>query len=457
MNHSMEISELNSKADSDWDAHGEPDLHRNIPTANPNCLYGLVGDVALSGSEGNETNPFAIALNFLIYLSCAVGRGVYLPVGNTEHHPRLFGLHVGRSGRGRKGDSLSLVIKIHEAIESLDPEITPQVHRGGLSSREGLAALIHDGFKQGSRDIPAIEDKRLWVIESEFANVLQQSRRQGNTLSTALRDCWDGVCIKPATKTNRMFASRPHVCLSGAITPDELTSLMSARELSNGFANRFLIIWAERTTITAFPKPTAPAKVLDLAQRTFEVLAFVQANCYDKDNRIKMQMSPEAKFHYSELYRDQLTRDQGAERVNAMLERRAPLLLRLAMLFALCDRTIRIDKKHLGAASAWVQYFSDSIAFVFMTAQDAARTTEATVHSEMLLNFLHEQQTATRSEISKDCFKGHVSKKKIDDCLSHLLSASPPKIKVQQIKRADMRPGAPVHSYSLAQKTPVTT
>ena len=129
----MEISELNSKTNSDWDAHGELDLHRNIPTANPNCLYGLVGDVALSGSEGNETNPFAIALNFLIYLSCAVGRGVYLPVGNTEHHPRLFGLHVGRSGRGRKGDSLSLVIKIHEAIESLDPEITPQVHRGGLS------------------------------------------------------------------------------------------------------------------------------------------------------------------------------------------------------------------------------------------------------------------------------------------------------------------------------------
>ena len=57
------------------------------------------------------------------------------------------------------------------------------MHRGGLSSREGLAALIHDGFKQGSREIPAIEDKRLWVIESEFANdlvaVLASSRALG--------------------------------------------------------------------------------------------------------------------------------------------------------------------------------------------------------------------------------------------------------------------------------------
>ncbi len=445
----MEIGALGRDTPLGHSESDEGDFHRNVPTPDPKCLHGLVGDVALAGSEGNETNAFAIALNFLTYLSCAVGRGVYLPVGNTEHHPRLFSLHVGRSGRGRKGDSLSLVLKIHETIESFDPNITPQVHRGGLSSREGLAALIHDGFKQGSREIPAIEDKRLWVIESEFANVLQQSRRQGNTLSTALRDCWDGVCIKPATKTNQVFASRPHVCLSGAITPDELTSLMSARELSNGFANRFLIIWAERTRITAFPKPTAQTKVSSLAQRALEVLAFARTDNYADENQIKMEMSPEAKWHYSQLYRDQLTRDQGVDRVNAMLERRAPLLLRLAMLFALCDKTTRIGVDHLDAANSWIKYFADSIEFIFMTAKDAARTTEGTAHSQMLLNFLSQRQSATRSEISKECFRGHVSKSKIDDCLSHLLSLSPPQIKVQRIDRSDTRPGAPSHSYSL--------
>jgi putative DNA primase/helicase len=132
-----------------------------------------------------------------------------------------------------------------------------------------------------------------------------------------------------------------------------------------------------------------------------------------------------------------------------MLERRAPLLLRLAMLFALCDKTTRIGVAHLDAANAWVQLFSDSIEFVFMTAKDAARTAEATLHSQMLLSFLSQRRSATRSEISKECFKGHVSKSKIDDCLSHLLSVSPPKIKVQRINRTDMRPGAPVHSYSL--------
>jgi len=39
----------------------ESDLHRNAPTPDPACLYGLVGEVARAGSKGNESNPFAIA------------------------------------------------------------------------------------------------------------------------------------------------------------------------------------------------------------------------------------------------------------------------------------------------------------------------------------------------------------------------------------------------------------
>ena len=216
--------------------------HRNAPDADPACLYGLIGDVARAGSEGTETNAVAIAANFMAYLSCAVGRGVYLPIGNTRHHARLFCLHIGRSGRGRKGDAVSLVLRIDQVLREMNEAFAPQVHRGGLSTREGLVALMHDGYRQGRQDVPAIEDKRLWVVESEFANVLHQGRRDGNTLSAALRDCWDGVDLKPATKSNRLYASDPHVCLSGAISPSELMGLMSARDLTNAIANRFLMI-----------------------------------------------------------------------------------------------------------------------------------------------------------------------------------------------------------------------
>ena len=313
--------------------------HRNAPQPDPACLYGLIGDVARAGSDGTETNAYAIAANFMAYLSCAVGRGVYLPVGNTRHHARLFCLHVGRSGRGRKGDAVSLVLRIDQALRAMDNAFAPQIHRGGLSTREGLAALIHDGYRQGRQDVPAIEDKRLWVVESEFANVLHQGRRDGNTLSAALRDCWDGVDLKPATKSNRLYASDPHVCLSGAISPGELTGLMSARELTNGFANRFLMIWAERTRMLPFPKQT-PQSVVEQLARKYRSNG---AERHEERDHLRMDLSPQAQCRYAQLYRGELNVDLGDDGVGALLERKAPMLLRLAMLLALTDLQTRID------------------------------------------------------------------------------------------------------------------
>ncbi len=424
--------------------------HRNAPQPDAACLYGLIGDVARAGSDGTETNAYAIAANFMAFLSCAVGRGVYLPVGNTRHHARLFCLHVGRSGRGRKGDAVALVLRIDQALRAMDEAFAPQIHRGGLSSREGLVALMHDGYRQGKQDVAAIEDKRLWVVESEFANVLHQGRRDGNTLSAALRDCWDGVDLKPATKSNRLYASDPHVCLSGAISPGELTGLMSARELTNGFANRFLMIWAERTRMLPFPKETPQAAVEQLAARTLEVLAFVRADRHEERDHLRMELSPQAQWRYALLYRGELNDDLGDGVVGALLERRAPMLLRLAMLMALTDLQTRIDPQHIDAAMAWIRHATASVRFVFVSAAEEAKLVQVLELLNRVLAFLRERGQATRSQISAECFRGKVPKARIDASLEHLLASTPPKITVQRGERADGAPGAPLRVYRLA-------
>jgi len=442
------------------DDHGEAAMaaHRNAPQPDPACLHGLIGDVARAGSDGTETNAYAIAANFMVYLSCAVGRGVYLPIGNTRHHARLFCLHIGRSGRGRKGDAVSLVLRIDQALRAIDNAFAPQIHRGGLSTREGLAALIHDGYRQGRQDVPAIEDKRPWVVESEFANVLvesefanvlHQGRRDGNTLSAALRDCWDGVDLKPATKSNRLYASDPHVCLSGAISPGELTSLMSARDLTNGFANRFLMIWAERSRMLPFPKETPQAVVEHLARRTLEVLAFVRADRHGEREHLRMELSAQAQWRYAQLYRGELNDDLGDGIIGGLLERRAPMLLRLAMLMALADLQTRIDVQHIDAAMAWIRHSTASVRFVFVSAAEEAKLAQVLELSNRVLAFLHERGQATRSQISVKCFRGKVSKVRLDACLEQLLSATPPKISVQWSERADGAPGAPLRVYRL--------
>jgi hypothetical protein len=431
------------------DATDEAAGHRNAPVPHHSCLYGLVGEVGCVGGEGTETNPYAIAANFMAYLSCAIGRGVYLPIGNTWHHARLFCLHVGRSGRGRKGDALSLVMRLDQAVREIHPMLAPQVHRGGLSSREGLVALMHDGYKQGKQDFAPIDDKRLWVVESEFSNVLHQGRREGNTLSAALRDCWDGVSLKPATKSNRLYASNPHVCVSGAISPGELTGLMTARELTNGFANRFLVIWAERTQILPFLKPTPQATVDTLAHRIAQVLEFVGAEQHTSHDRVRMDLTVQAQWRYAQLYRTEINDDAGSDAVNAMLERRAPMLLRVAMLFALTDLQLSIDITHIESAMAWIRFATASVRYVFVSAAEETRMTRTIERSNRVLAFLRDRGQATRSEISAECFRGKESKAQIDASLDQLLAATPPRICVQTVQRAVDAPGSPTRMYRL--------
>ncbi len=422
------------------------------PEPDPICLYGLVGDVARVGSNGTETNAHAIAANFMAYLGCAVGRHAYLPIGNTRHHPRLFCLHVGRSGRGRKGDAVSLVLRIDQALRQRNPGLAPQIHRGGLSSREGLVALIHDGYRHGGKEVPSIDDKRLWVIESEFSNVLHQGRRDGNTLSSALRDCWDGIDIKPATKTHRVFASAPHVCLSGAISPGELKHLMGTRELTNGFANRFLIFWAERRSMLPFPRETSIQDIDRLSIRTAEVLRFVGAGepsprYYD---RLQMALSPAAQSRYADLYCGELNAEVGDEVLSAVLERRAPMLLRIATLLALSDLHTSIDAAHIDAALGWVRHAAASARHVFATTTiDGRRQAQRQERADRILAFLGERGKATRTELITKCFQRKVSCAELDASLAILLAKAPPRIQVHTVAREGGSAGAPRRIYQL--------
>ena len=447
---------VGSKGAQDAAIDAQIDNHRNAPRPDPVCLYGLIGDVARAGAENTEANPFAIAANFIAYMSAAVGRGPFMAVGNTWHHCRAFTLHVGRSGRGRKGDAVSLVHRIDRALRDLvkDDEalhmldVAPKVHGGGLSSREGLVFLIHDGYSEGKNDIPPIADKRLWVVESEFANILQQSKRDGNTLSPALRDCWDGVSLKPATKSNRLYCTDPHVCLSGAITPTELLSVMATKDLTNGFANRFLMFWAERTQIVPFSTSTPQDEVNRLASRVMDVLTFCGAQFYDeKKDSIEITMTAAAKAVYVKLYRGELNDSSAGERITALIERRAPMLLRLAMLFALCEMKSEVDEHHIKAALAWIRYSVDSIKFVFASAADEVIVAEVNDAAQKILDYLSKVGEASRKQLTVDCFQKHASKDRLDAALDELLSSNPPRITVESVPRQKGSPGSATKIY----------
>ena len=58
----------------------------------------------------------------------------------------------------------------------------------GLSSGEGVVWAVRDS-QDGD---PGAADKRLLVLEPEFASVLKAASREISTLSPTLRNGWDG-------------------------------------------------------------------------------------------------------------------------------------------------------------------------------------------------------------------------------------------------------------------------
>ncbi len=425
------------------------DTHRNTPRPDPSCLYGLVGDIAKAGSNNTEANAFAVAASALAYLGAALGRGPYMPIGDDCNHARLFLVHVGRSSLARKGTAKKLIKRIHDALQALDGLLAPQVHSGGLSTREGLALMIHDGYKDGKTEVPAIEDKRLMVVESEFSNVLHQSKRDGNTLSGALRDAWDGTSIKPAVKTCPVWASDPHIAIIGDVTPSELRELMHKRELTNGFANRFIFFWAEGDKRVPFPTPTPKDVVVALADRVAQVLRYAGADRYMDMDVMCMKFSPEAASLYESLYLGELQDRSSGEHITGLLDRRAPVLQRLAMLFALTDQTSVISVEHINAAMAWVRYWVDSVKFIFQSAVDEAGAAATTDMTQRIITYLVTNGQATRTELNKDCFGGHVNKTMLDKALDELITASPPAIEVVTVPRPNGQSGSPSKVYKL--------
>src|SRR5262249_42593848 len=97
-----------------------------------------------------------------------------------------------------------------------------------------------------------VDDKRLLLIEAEFARPLRVMLRPENILSTILRAAWDGDRLENRTKHSPEKATGAHISLMGPITPDELLQEMDDVSPCNGFGNRFLYCCSRRSKMLPF-------------------------------------------------------------------------------------------------------------------------------------------------------------------------------------------------------------
>ena len=334
----------------------DPDDHsRGWPKPLSEVAYhGIVGDVVRAIEPQTEADPAAILVQFLTAVGAACGRGPGFTVDASRHSLNLYCQIVGESALSRKGTSFNQAVAPVLAADATFSYTT------GMSSGEGLIHEVRDpnedrrkarnkeekeradddGFITEVTD-EGVSDKRLLVVETEFASVIARMSRDTNTLSPVLRQAWEGATLKTMTKGTPETATGAHVGVVGHITVAELRKKLSETELLSGFANCFLWLCARRSQ--SLPRGGKTIEWRDSAEveqiRTTLRFAQVIEREHDFDEAA------------GELWDSEYERFNEAEGLLAAVTNRgSPQTRRIATLYALLDCCTSIKVEHVRAA-----------------------------------------------------------------------------------------------------------
>lgn len=351
---SYELRITEERNADDGKGNETPDRYANLVLAHE-ALCGLPGEIVRTIEPYSEADPVAILVNVLVMFGNVIGRGPFFRVEETPHYSNFYAVITGVTAKGRKGTSMSTPKKLFTAV---DPTWVNDKITSGLSSGEGLIYAVRDyGFDASSgRNTPAITDKRILVVEEEFAQPLKTMKREGNILSPVLRDGWDGKNLHPLTKTDPIVASNPHISIIGHITEEELLRYLTQTEMGNGFANRFIWLYAKRSKL--IPNPTGvPQEKLDHLSESLRI-AVNEARTI-----VEMRRDEAAEIMWADIYQHLSEGERGL--AGAVTSRAEAQVLRLSMLYALMNRSAVIKLDHLHAALALWEYSKKSVSLIF--------------------------------------------------------------------------------------------
>jgi hypothetical protein len=368
------------------------------------AFHGLASDIVRRIEPHTEADPVALLIQVLTAFGNVIGREPHAIADGSRHPMNLFAVIVGESSKSRKGTSWAHARGIFKRAD----EQWQNCIASGLSSGEGMIWAVRDPITKTVKDRKSgqyqdeivdagIADKRLCVVEGEYANVLKVMTREGNTLSPVIRGAWDSGNLRSMTKNSEARATGAHVSIIGHITKDELRRLLTETESANGFGNRFLWLAVRRSKCLPEGGNIDSENLNDLVTRLHEAIEFAR-------NAGQVTRSEGAREHWRIVYPKLSEGKPGL--LGAITARSEAQVLRLSAIYALldCSRTIEVDH-HRAALALW-NYCDRSARWIFGTAT-------GNNHADRILLALQAVGSSgmTQTEISKRIFNRNVPSK----------------------------------------------
>ena len=385
-----------------------------FPELPAKALHGLAGEIVRAIEPHTEADNAALLVQLLVGFGCLIGMTAYFRAEADHHYTKLFAVLVGASSKGRKGTSWG---QINNLLCRVDESFADCV-QDGLSSGEGLIFHVRD---PQSKKVPIKEknrivdyqdeivdegatEKRAFVVEPEFARVLRAMARDGNTLSSIIRQAWDSDRLKIMTK-NPIKASQAHISIVGHITKDELLRNLDETETANGFANRFLWCFIRRS------KYLAEGGSLQESELNNLVTKMNKAAMYARMTK-ELKRDEQARRKWIEIYPKLSDGHTGL--LGSVTSRAEAQVMRLACLYALLDCEEIILIEHLEAALALWQYCEDSARYIF--GSQSGNKTADTIYAALL----GAEEGLTKTQI-RDLLQRNASASQVNSALKLLI------------------------------------
>lgn len=312
----------------------------------PEAFHGILGEIIDAVAPHTEADPVALLGTLLATTGACMGRWRTLYQG-SEQAANLFVVLVGDSSTGRKGTAASIG---RDVLNAAYPE-WERLIVAGLGSGEGLVSHLKK-HEAGSAE----PEHRALVLETELGRLLTVMGREGSTLSPVIRDAWDGSAIGRFIAREQSLVPWHHVAISAHITSVELRAKLSNVDAANGFGNRFLWLAVRRTRLVPFPK--SPKEFIG------PYLTPIRKAIEQAQSPATAEWTPAAADRWENLYASSTTR-QRLGLLGALTARAEAQTARLALLYALLDRTVEVGVQHLRAAEALWDYAARSAEYIF--------------------------------------------------------------------------------------------
>jgi hypothetical protein len=408
------------------------------PELPPGALYGLPGEVAVAIGESSGADPAAVLVAFLALLGNAAGPQPHAWFGGAEHPARLFAVLVGDAATGRKGTAAGAVERL---FAEADPDWADSRLAYGIQSGESMIERVADGSG----------DCRLMVVETEFARLAETMARTG-TLSTHLRNAWDGRALQRTTARADQRASRPHISLLAMITPEELLRHHRRLSQAGGLESRILYCYsAPLRDVSPFAANTSAGH---LAARVRQVLEASRAAVMASTDPVSRHLltlrgiQPRTELPVAGSVaagwggvKSRLP--AAGEGMPGLHSRAESQVIRLAAAYALAEMSRVIGPEHVEAALAVQAYCARSAEIVFgvPVAQLPPRVNPNV--SAKIVRALHDQYPGwvSRDGLGPGMLPGNIPAADVDAALGSLA--------VQRLVERRKSPEGRPHEYRL--------